>query len=304
MRALNWAVVQLIVAVGLSAACAPIRFTSQDVLIRHDAKNDVLDFLLLYDEIQTAPQSTGGDARSLDTAKKFVSHVVLGKREFMIFDWPLHWDLDPIPPDMSEEGPWADLRHEVIDLVGGISLERSGLFRGEHERLSLFQHFKIKSAGRLIALANRSLYLWIEDCVREQRFEQETPFFDAQTRVMWIELAKKTEPWLTLQDGAIRAVLPMTSASRARLLASMLSSSGEDKTTARILACLASSLTDITMASDHVSMAWTPKEGLLTLRYSADGEYNPALSSALAASRDVPKDLPTRSDVIARFQAP
>ena len=52
MRSICLPLVFLALVLGVSPACAPIRFASQEILLRHDPKADTLDVLLMYSAIQ------------------------------------------------------------------------------------------------------------------------------------------------------------------------------------------------------------------------------------------------------------
>src|SRR5260221_10937442 len=159
MRVFGHLSARLLLFASLSWACSPIRFPSQDVILKQDQKLAVLDILILYNEIESGRGSSKpGDESDTD---KFASHVISGKREFMLFDWPLQLDLDELAADQIRSGPWADWQREGIDLLGGISVERSGVFHSEKGWPSLFQHFRIKNASRLIAWLDQSLRLSI-----------------------------------------------------------------------------------------------------------------------------------------------
>jgi hypothetical protein len=297
MRTLGPIPARLLLLACLASACAPIRFTSQDVVLKHDPDHDVLDVLVLYNEIERSD----GDAAKTD---QFAIDVVEGKRHFMLFDWPLDIDLDRLEADPPQEtGRWAEWEKDCLALLKGVSVERSGFFRSEGGKLSLFQQLRIKDIGRLVAVFDRALSLHIEESIASGQLEQALPHFDARTRDMWAEWSKKKPRWLTLESGVVGIDLPMSSRSAAQLLAEWTKGCTQDNTGVSALACLLSPITEISIAGDRARVRWGTAGAPLSFHFEVEGEYRPDLSSSLADSGKVPKKLPSRSELFARFQA-
>jgi len=64
MRVFGLLSARLLLFACLASACAPIRFTSQDVILKHDQEHDVLDVLILYNEIESGgPGALCADVR-------------------------------------------------------------------------------------------------------------------------------------------------------------------------------------------------------------------------------------------------
>jgi hypothetical protein len=302
MRVIGQLTVRLLLLGSLLSACAPIHFTSQDVILKHDQDHDVLDMLILYNEVESGDRGPG-DAHGDETGK-FADRLILGKREFMLFDWPLHLDLDAIAVGLDEKEPWAAWQREAVGLLDGISVEHSGVYRSDRGRLSLFQRFRIKNASHWITLFDTSLRLWIEESVREGTFEQDTPYLDARTRELWADLAKQKRRWLTLQAGVLRVELPMTSHVAAGLLVELMKQcGGNNRAGTLILGCLAAPITDLSVSGETTRITWGTSGTPLAFRYEVEGEYDQSFSKSLEESGDLPKKLSSRDELIARFRA-
>lgn len=303
MRSLGQVPARLLSLACLASACAPIHFTSQDVVLKHDQAHDVLDVLILYNEIERGEGSSGDGAES--KTDEFTADLIRGKRHFMLFDWPFDIDLDRIKADPPmETGAWAEWERECLARFDDVSVERSGFFRSEHGRLSLFQELRIKNVSRLVAVLDRALGLRTEECVAAGNLEQLLPCSDARTRELWADWAKKKSRWLTLESGVLRIDLPMSSQSAARLLAETTKECSHDKLGAALLACLLSPPTGISVTDERIRVSWGTAGVPISFRYEVEGEYRPDLSKTLEESGMVPKKLPARSDLIARFGVP
>jgi hypothetical protein len=301
MRCFGQLTARLLLLASLSWACSPIRFTSQDVLLKHDQKHDVLDVLILYNEIESG-RGTSKPGEESDT-DKFTSHVISGKREFMLFDWPLQVDLDELAANPIRSGPWGDWQREGVDLLGGISVERAGVFHSEKGWPSLFQHFRIKKASRLIAWLDQSLRLSIEDKMKEGTFEKDTPWFDARTRDLLADLVKEKKRWLTLQAGVLTVDLPVTSPCAARVFAELMKHCGNQKEDGRFLTCLSAPISEITVNAESTRLSWGKQGTPLSFRYEVGGQFDPWYAESVMGSAGFPKNLPSKDEVVAKFEA-
>ncbi len=286
-------------AAGCFTACAPISFGKQELALRHDAKMNSADLLIVYDEIE----ASGEDAQ---TSRGFATRVSGGKREFMIYDWPLHFDLDGIKKK-SEEGaedeisPWREWKLEMVRGFKGVKVERSGYFAGESGRLGLFQSLHFADAAHWINLIERVLYIGIEESQAKGTFESDFALLDAHSRELWIAMAKDKRSWLSLQDGALVVDLPVSGACAGRLVAEMLRSSGENADFARFFAGLASHLTEMNIANERVVLRWKLRGPTFTLVSPKGHEYNDQLARTLRESKSLPEELISREKVVLSF---
>lgn len=284
----------------LATACAPIRFTSQDVILKQDQKHDVLDVLILYNDIENGEDTSRPNAES--ETDWFVSKVISGKREFMLFDWPFQVDLDELSQVHDQSPLWGDWRREGVELLRGISVERSGFFRSEKGRPSLFQHFRIRNASHLIALLDQSLRLSIQESIELGTFEKSTPWLDKRTRELLTNLVMKKNRWLTLQDGVLTAEFPMTSQSAARVFAEVMRDSGSHKEDGRILNCLAARISEVSVAGDSTRLSWGTKDSPMKFHFETEGPYDSSLAESIIQSGHLPKDVPSKDEVFASFE--
>src|SRR5262245_45807781 len=135
------------------AACAPVQFTHQELLIRHTPDKDTLDVCLIYREIVSS-----GTEQRLEESHRFASAVAGGKRELMVFDWPFHFDFDQIAAEAIEDDSWADWKRERNACLSGMSIRSAGLFAEPSGKFSMYQVLHIEHAQRLIALFNAALH--------------------------------------------------------------------------------------------------------------------------------------------------
>lgn len=296
--------VRRFLALALLSACAPIRFSVQEVLLRHDPSADTLDVLILYDGVQVAPQNEDKDEMAV--AQRFVTRVTVGGRELMLVDWPFHFDLDDIQKDASddvhdEKDPWTSWQREGLECLGTIRVVSSGFYAGDQGRPSAHQRFRIEKASRLIGLIDRSLPIWIDEYVHAGSLEKELPFLDAKSRDAWVELAKHRTRWFALRDGAIEIDLPMTSESAVKLLATVFEEGADDPISARIIASLTVPLSELHIAEGRLRIALHPKGGVIRLRIESSGEFDGRLSEKLRSSEEFPKHLSSREEVIRAF---
>ncbi len=287
-----------VLATSCFSACAPISFGKQELALRHDAKANAVDLLIVYDEIEAS-----GEAQS---SYGFATRVSGGKREFMIYDWPLHFDLDGLAKKVAEEAedeisPWRDWKREMLSGVQGVKVEHSGYFAGENGRLGLFQSLHFADAAHWIKLIERALYVGIEESVAAGTFESDFKLLDAHSRELWIAMAKDKRNWLSLQEGALVVDLPISGACAGRLVAEILRRSGEDADFARFFAGLASHLSDMNIAQEHVVLRWKLDGPTFTLEAPKSHEYNDQLAKTLRESKSLPEKLITRESVLHSF---
>ncbi len=285
-------------AASCFAACAPISFGKQELALRHDAQANALDLLIVYDEIEAS-----GEAQ---TACGFATRVSGGKREFMIYDWPLHFDLDGIQQKYEEGADdeisrWREWERELVSGFKGVKVEHSGYFAGEDGRLGLFQCLHFADAAHWIKLIERALYVAIEESVANGTFESDFNLLDAKSRELWIAMAKDKRSWLALQDGALVVDLPISGACAGHLVAEILRKSGENEDFARFFGGLASHLGDMNIANERVVLRWKLDGPTFTLAAPKGHEYNDQLAKTLRESKSLPEKPISRETVVHSF---
>ena len=285
------------------SACSPIHYGEQEIFVRHDAKADTLDMLIVYDAIQSEPQD---DKDGIDIGREFAANVSSGRREFMIYDWPLHFDLERLlhegdEPAGDTSDPVQVWKRELLAQLKDLSVAESGCLSGTQERLGLYQHFKLPNAGRVVALFNRCLLMVIEQEASDGSFERETPWLDARSREMWIALAREKKLWLSLKDGVLTAELPATNACAARMVGVLTQSSADKTGTAHFIAGLFSHLSELKIADEHVLLRWNLSGPTWTFSPPTGLVYDDTLAKSLRAAKASTEKLPARNDVSAGF---
>lgn len=292
-------------ALGLLAGCAPIRYSAEEVLLRHDAEADTLEVLILYEGIQANPQDGGKDG--LAVAEEFSSRVALGRREFMIFDWPLHLDLEGLVGDLANvpedaTDPWSAWKREGLVHLGAIRVVASGYYAGEKDSLSLYQRFRVERASRLVEWFDRALRIWIDEARAQGTLDKKMPVLAPETRAAWVELAAAKGRWLRLADGGIEVKLPMSPTDAAGVFAVVLGPGWSDVEDVKGPAAFAAALTEIEIGSGHLRLAWKAKDGVLALRLAGPKEYDGSLAKRLRSGDALPPQPPAREDVIRAFR--
>ncbi len=289
---------------ALSFGCAPIHYGEQELFLAHEAKADSLRLLIVYDAIQAQAQDHDDGSK---TGRDFAAHVNSGRREFMIYDWPFHFDVDEslksgdtAPGDRAD--PWNEWFRDLRVQAAGLKVVDSGYFAGSLGRLGMYQQLQIANANHLVLLFERSLHMWINDEVKSGQFELETPWLDARSRGMWIAMARDKQSWLSLKDGVLTADLPASNACTARMLAELTRSSAEKTVTARFIAGLCSHLSELKIADDRIVLRWNLNGPTWTFSPPESQNYDGSLAESLRTSKALPQSLPSRDDVSAGFK--
>src|SRR5690349_492740 len=270
-------------ALALLAACAPIHYGEQEISLAHASKADTLRMLIVYDAIQSLPR----DGKSGDEeASQFAERVSKGRRQFMIFDWPLCFDLEDWLKEAEEgDGAWSAWRRELRGVVASLRVVESGYCAGNDGRLALYQELEIGHASRLVSLLERALYLHLEEAAAEGTFEGDTEIFDSRTRELWIAMARDKRGWLALKDGVLAVDLPLSSAVAARLLADLTKTATADSDGLRFFAGTCSHLSELTLEGEHAVLRWKLSGPTFTFKPPKDADYDGRLAESLAPDR-------------------
>jgi hypothetical protein len=280
--------------------CAPISFGGQELSLRHDAKADALDLLIVYDAIHASPDVP------VDVSREFAARVSGGHRELMIFDWVLHFDLEQLQRKVDEQpiregdAPEAWVR-ELVRSLDTVTISSSGYFKGELGRPGLYHSLHVAGAERWISLFERGLYIAIDYSVAKGSFESDFELLDARSRELWIALAKEKKGWLSLRDGVLTVDLPATGASASRMLGELMRACAEDPDeAAEVYRGFASHLTELSIADEHLVLRWKLEGPTWTFR-SRTQPYDERLAASLRESKALPETLPWRREVVERF---
>ena len=99
----------------LLAGC--VELDGQRITFRYLAEKDELQVLLCYDGIHSS---------SSDNSEKAVEQLTgfVGGGDFMLFDWPLHFDMVKLRENLAKEGEYtADLPQQGEEGAGGVGEE-------------------------------------------------------------------------------------------------------------------------------------------------------------------------------------
>jgi hypothetical protein len=206
----------LIAAVLLTATSCEIEFTEQEVRIRHDAAADQLHVLLIYKGL-TAPEES---ENAVKKAVQAMEKLLAGRRQFMVVNWPLHFDLDSSSEKLrnvveewqaaSEEQRDEDgLQHfqraqETLAVLRNFHVTEYGLMLDEEERLSGYQYLRIDRISALIAHLNESLRREILENFPDESDDD----LDLRTQRLMLQKAKERSDWIWLKDGVFGAEVP------------------------------------------------------------------------------------------------
>lgn len=276
------------------AACAPIRITGQQICVRQDVAKDTLDVLLVYQGIHAGD----GDECTLAEALRFSARVSNGRREFMILDWPLLFDLDELEGKRATDESSDPTERAWLDWMHGISVVKAGRCWDEKGRLALYQHLHAQHAARLIELSNDLLLDWIEERVSEKSLASDTRLFDDRTRDLWIEMAKKRTPWLKLADGRLAVDLSMTEGSAARVLAWILEECRRDTISAGQFQGLSASIASLRIADENLHLEFASARQALRFDFVKDADYTPLLQERIQNCKDFPVGSPGSADEV------
>ena len=281
------------------AACAPISFGKQELVLRHDAKADVLDLLIVYDEIE----SSGAQH---DESFGFATRVSSGKREFMLYDWPMHFDLEGIAKQVAEEADrkdvhWRDWRRDTVKAFSSAKFNFSGYFADANGRLGLFQGLHVADVSHWISLFERALYIAIEASVAGGTFESDFALLDAHSRELWIAMAKNKRSWLALQEGSLVVDLPLSGADASGMIAKLLKQSRGNDELESFVAGVASRLTELHIADEHVVLRLKLDSPTITFAGKQTQSYVGTLARSLRESGALPEALLSREKVLERF---
>jgi hypothetical protein len=282
------------------SGCAPISFGGQELTLRHDAKADVFDLLIVYEAIQASPDV------QIDVSRAFAARVSGGHRELMIFNWVMHFDLEQLQREVDEQvipetdAPRAWVR-ELVRNLDTVTISSSGYFQGELGRPGLYHSLHIAGAEHWISLFERGLYVAIDDSVTKGSFESDFELLDARSRELWIALAKERKGWLSLRDGVLTVDLPATGASASRMLRGLMQNCAEDPDeAAEVYRGFASHLTELRIADEHLVLRWKLEGPTWTFR-SRTQPYDERLAVSLRESKALPETLPSRGEVVESF---
>ena len=127
-----------------------------------------------------------------------------------MFDWFFELDLDSIEPpeDVTE------LERRALEFITGITVERSGLFVDEQDRLGAYQRFRVANLSAGLELANDAHTRLVLDIAAKGN---QNPDVDDRTWKLWQQRAHAGGPWFVLDGDTFEYHAPLTSRAAQRV---------------------------------------------------------------------------------------
>jgi len=180
-------------AIAMTAGC--VELDGQRISIRYLADKDELHVLLLYDGIHDSDSKSDGKG-----AKQIPKFVANG--DFLLLDWPMHFDRAEIEEELKREKPAEPDRRAFIrallDSVKSVSL---GHYRDTRGRIGAGQLLIVSNASKLVEKANALLNAGI---VAGEGDVEPWP----RTVAKMLEGAKKGEQWIRIDGHSIVMSFP------------------------------------------------------------------------------------------------
>ena len=264
----------------LLTACAPlslaflagcdIEFPEQEVRLKHDAEADTLDVLFIYQGVTTPTD----DAQALASGTAVADRILAGRREFMLLDWPLLWDLDGLA---AQEGQVL----AITRIIDRVSLLDVGAFTDADDRLSAYQHFRMTDVSDTLAQANQLITGMVQLGLLTGEIGSEMSWMDAEERRAWGQFCASGTPWIALEDGQLVGRIPATEGGAAEMLQELLIGAAEedmDEGELDELSILLDNLTGLQIADGMVELRiGTLEQGEAVLKLRRGVEYEPSL---------------------------
>jgi hypothetical protein len=187
------AIIAILLAVAVFGGC--VELDGQRICMRYDAAADRLEFLLFYDGIHDSGSDGDGNA-----AKQIREAMENG--EFLLLDWPFHFERGKLAKQLNEEGKLEGAERELARyLVKYVDVKPIGHYRDPEGRIGAAQAVTFRNASvmfrKINALLNRA--------IREEEPEKEI----ARTVAKMVEGAGKGEQWIRLDGHSIVMEVPV-----------------------------------------------------------------------------------------------
>jgi hypothetical protein len=179
-----------------------LEFPEQEVILLHDTKADRLDFLLVYRGVT----ASSDDRRDVADAVSAATRILGGRREFMLLDWPLHWDLDGKDKDVPQ---W---------LRKNVKLERVDTFVDAKGRLCAYQLFTMSKVSEGLRLLNEAIAASILEAHQKGKLEKGVDVLGLVELYGFLDQAAAGLPFLRLEKGRLMVDVPMPSQETIRRL--------------------------------------------------------------------------------------
>ncbi len=253
--------------VALAAGC-DIEFPEQEILARLDSAADRLDLLFIYKGVTAHDDSEEAVGKAVAAAER----ILAGRRQFMIVDWPLHFDLDREDCDVS-----SPLGRRVL---GNFSVAQVGAFLDSDGRLSGYQLVRVKEAKLLFHAIDAFVNKAVLEADADGDLGDDAEFLDDRSKALMVERAGSGGSWGRLSSSGLEISFPVTSAAAAGAIRSLRKMNDDDAAGAALLGALRR----LDVGRESTLARFGESAGRGTARFSFrrdDVEYSPALYDAL-----------------------
>ncbi|MFT4647632.1 MAG: hypothetical protein ACI9X4_000845 [Glaciecola sp.] len=279
---------------GLSA-CGPVDFKGQDLALRHDVENNVLELNLTYHGVMASksPEGSWGQGRTkeLELAVQTIRRMAAGDRYFMLLSSIFEIDLEKSVAELSATliSPEPGQAQHYLDIVERFSIEPAQIYLDDKERIAVRQKIQIKGALESTLELNNAiqegLLLWVSEGAKLQ--EETDGLIDTPTANAWIAEAKSGEPWIFWKDQTLVISVPMSPKTTANLIKAQVRAVAEETESKakKNIANLIGTLSEVQVQDGRLILRIAPDElGFLNLRFVEDDrKYLPGLADSLKA---------------------
>ena len=275
------------------AACGPVDFPGQDLPLRHDVENNVLELNLTYHGVMAAESEEGtwseGRTKEIAKAVEAVEGMAGNRRDFMLLSPFFRFDLDDLETDLTSrlksDDPGESQRY--LDIARRFKIQPSSVYLDDKNRVAIHQRITITGAAEATAELNKAMHegllLWTTEGGDLQK--ESMGMLDSTTANAWIAEAKSGEPWVFWKDQTLVLSVPMTAQSAANLLKAQVRAvaAEKDPTIQKTMANLIDTISEVQLKDERLSLRIAPDEqGFLDLTFEEDErKYLPGLKDAL-----------------------
>lgn len=275
----------------LLAACRSFEVQRQQVFLRYQPEEDVLDAVLVYEGVGATKEE------HVESTMATVAAIARGRRHIMIFDWMFDFDLEAMlerlrsetidPEDEHGRSKQAFREYEpnisVIEARFLLEEGRAGE-DGESEVggcLCLLQRLRFEHASRLLHL----LDLFVNEALLEEMGEGDGHEIsgDPGTDALLFARAKRGGSWSRFDGAVLEVSVPMTPELAALQLEELVAGAASSPENGKVLAQFLAALSALQVTGDELSLRFAPAEdGWIRFKLADERrEYHPGVAERL-----------------------
>ncbi|MCK6447537.1 MAG: hypothetical protein L6Q99_14190 [Planctomycetes bacterium] len=271
----SWLFWLVLVSATWTSSCIEVmRWERQDVFLRYDARADVAELLLVYDDVYSGSENTAA-------AERTVEAIAARKRYFAIGDWPLEFDLDecvidadsnPIRSWATDSPPPGSPEALAIEFFRGVEVTEASLHLEGPGYLSVVQRIRLPRFSLVVQAANLALSRGILADTGTG-----SAFTESEWQA-WRDHARSGDPWITIGADGLEFRAPHG----AHWLAALMRHVAKEADDAAV-AGMAQALTELALADGLAVFRWNSDEThTITLHFGAPHGARKSADSALA----------------------